>query len=477
MIKHVFSQLGESFFCFTKVQPLLEQRLVECNHTLADELGLDLKDPQLLSKLSGESHDPLNLSMVYAGHQFGGFSPQLGDGRGVLLGEVQTEKGLIDLHLKGAGLTPYSRRGDGRAVLRSCIREYLAAEAMTALGIPSSRSLCLFDSNQAVYREKPEPGAMLLRTAKTHIRFGHFEYFFYRKQPEQLQTLIDFTIDNYFPHCRTNSNPIKQMLIEVVEATALMIAHWQSIGFQHGVMNTDNMSILGETIDYGPYGFMENYDPTWIANHSDYEGRYTLENQPSVGLWNLNCLMRAFSGHLAKDDLIDVLSHYEPKLITHYRTLTYKKLGLSLDEKNSEKYDIEFVRELNQILKRESLDYTLFFRILSNIENPNDLSTVLDEVVDREPMAQWLSQYILKREQENVDWHNSSIEMLKTNPKFILRNYLAQHAIEAAEQGNYLPFRRLLYVLQTPFEEHPESEELSFRPPEWAKGLEVSCSS
>ncbi|MCZ2720436.1 protein adenylyltransferase SelO family protein [Marinomonas sp. 15G1-11] len=348
---------------------------------------------------------------------------------------------------------------------------------MTALGIPSSRSLCLFDSNQAVYREKPEPGAMLLRTAKTHIRFGHFEYFFYRKQPEQLQTLIDFTIDNYFPHCRANSNPIKQMLIEVVEATALMIAHWQSIGFQHGVMNTDNMSILGETIDYGPYGFMENYDPTWIANHSDYEGRYTLENQPSVGLWNLNCLMRAFSGHLAKDDLIDVLSHYEPKLITHYRTLTYKKLGLSLDEKNSEKYDIEFVRELNQILKRESLDYTLFFRILSNIENPNDLSTVLDEVVDREPMAQWLSQYILKREQENVDWHNSSIEMLKTNPKFILRNYLAQHAIEAAEQGNYLPFRRLLYVLQTPFEEHPESEELSFRPPEWAKGLEVSCSS
>ncbi|WP_191603351.1 protein adenylyltransferase SelO [Marinomonas algicola] len=477
MIKHVFSQLGESFYSFTQVQPLLEQRLVEFNHQLADELGIDIKDKALKSLLSGKFHDPLSLSMVYAGHQFGGFSPQLGDGRGILLGEIETENGLVDLHLKGAGLTPYSRRGDGRAVLRSCIREYLAAEAMTALGIPSSRSLCLFDSNQAVYRERPEPGAMLLRTAKTHIRFGHFEFFYYRKQMESLQILIDYTIDQYFPHCRAGDNPIKCMLIEIVESTARMIAHWQSVGFQHGVMNTDNMSILGETIDYGPYGFMENYDPRWIANHSDHEGRYTLENQPSVGLWNLNCLMRAFSHHLSKDELIEVLGHYEPELMRQYRLLTYKKLGLTLVDESDESYDVDFVRKLYVLLKKESLDYTLFFRALSNMASPSDYSIILDDVVDRVSMSKWLDLYVDKRQKETVDWNDSKIEMLKINPKFILRNYLAQQVIQEAEQGNYLPFRRLLYVLQAPFSEHVECEDLSLRPPEWAKDLEVSCSS
>ncbi|MFT2111633.1 protein adenylyltransferase SelO [Marinomonas sp. 2405UD68-3] len=482
MIKHVFSQLGESFFSFTQIQPLLGQRLVEFNSQLGDELGIDIKDERILNILSGNTNLPLSLSMVYAGHQFGGFSPQLGDGRGVLLGEVSTPDGLIDLHLKGAGLTPYSRRGDGRAVLRSSIREYLAAEAMTALGIASSRSLCLFDSNQAVYREKPEPGAMLLRTARTHIRFGHFEFFYYCKQPKQLQALIDHCLKYYFPQALLQKNPIKSMLIEVVQATAKMIAQWQAIGFQHGVMNTDNMSILGETIDYGPYGFMEDYDPTWIANRSDHEGRYTLENQPSIGLWNLNCLMRAFSGHLSRDELIEVLGFYEPTLMTHYRQLMYQKLGLSLMEGSesigdSTEYDVEFIRELYRLLKKEKMDYSVFFRKLSNMENPSNYSIILDEFVDRDAVSLWLDRYIAKRQSEKRNWDESKIEMLKINPKFILRNYLAQQAIEEAEMGNYLPFRRLLYVLQTPCGEHAECEELSLPSPEWAKNFEVSCSS
>ncbi len=485
MIKHVFSQLGESFFSFTQVQPLLEQRLVEFNHQLGDKLGLDIKDDEIASILSGNTKLPLSLSMVYAGHQFGGFSPQLGDGRGVLLGEVSTPNGLIDLHLKGAGLTPFSRRGDGRAVLRSTIREYLAAEAMTALGIASSRSLCLFDSKQDVYREKAESGAMLLRTARTHIRFGHFEYFYYRKQPEQLQILIDYCLKHYFPHLSEHDNPIKSMLTEIVQLTAKMIAQWQVIGFQHGVMNTDNMSILGETIDYGPYGFMEEYDPRWIANHSDYEGRYTLENQPSVGLWNLNCLMRAFSNHLSRDELVEVLGHYEPTLMTYYRQCVYQRLGLSLtttrskDDSDSNKsvYDVEFVRELYRLLKKEKLDYNIFFRNLSNMENATDYSIILDECIDREPMSLWLDQYISKRQGEKLNWCEIKIEMLKINPKFILRNYLAQQAIKEAEVGNYLPFRRLLHVLQTPYDEHTECEDLSLASPEWAKNLEVSCSS
>ncbi|UTW01362.1 YdiU family protein [Marinomonas rhizomae] len=471
-LEHHFASLGEAFSSKTLIQPLLEQRLVEFNQSLASFLSIDIKSNETKRLLSGEEALPSSLSMVYAGHQFGGFSPQLGDGRGVLLGEVRGEDGLLyDLHMKGAGPTPYSRRADGRAVLRSCIREYLASEGMAALSVPSSRALALYDSREAVYRETPEAGAMLLRVAQGHIRFGHFEYFFYQGKQAELEQLIDYCLKHYYPECLATDAPLESMLIEVVKRTARMIAKWQAIGFQHGVMNTDNFSFTGETIDYGPYGFMEDYEPNWVCNHSDYEGRYAFSRQPGVGLWNLNCLMRCFSKHLERDQLIAILQSYEPELQAHYDSLMMEKMGL-----NSVQEVHELLPILFSILAVEKMDYTVFFRLLSHIEQ-GDYSLLLDEVVDREKLSSWLERYELARVKGGSAWSEVGNSMLAINPKFILRNYLAHDAILAAEQGDYLPFRRLLNVLTHPFDEHPESDALAQRAPEWGKSLEVSCSS
>ena len=471
-LEHHFSKLGDMFSSKTIVQPLLEQRLVEFNQSLATFLSIDIKSAQTKRFLSGEERLPNSLSMVYAGHQFGGFSPQLGDGRGVLLGEVRGHDGLLyDLHMKGAGPTPYSRRGDGRAVLRSCIREYLASEAMSALSIPTSRALALYDSREAVYREQPEAGAMLLRVAQGHIRFGHFEYFFYQGKQEQLDELIDYCLEYYYPDCLATDSPLENMLKEVVKRTARMIAKWQSVGFQHGVMNTDNFSFTGETIDYGPYGFMEDYEPDWVCNHSDHEGRYAFSRQPGVGLWNLNCLMRCFSKHLERNQLIAILQCYEVELQTHYDSLMMKKLGF-----NSSQDVHELLPSLFTILGNEKMDYSVFFRLLSHFKR-DAFNLLLDEVVDRESLLNWLERYQVARGASDFDWQETSHSMLQTNPKFILRNYLAHDAILAAEQGDYLPFRRLLNVLSHPFDEHPESSMLAQRAPEWGKSLEVSCSS
>jgi uncharacterized protein YdiU (UPF0061 family) len=471
-LEHHFKKMGDAFSSKTLIQPLLEQRLVEFNQSLAASLSIDIKSPQTKRLLSGEIAISDSISMVYAGHQFGGFSAQLGDGRGVLLGEVRGQDGLLyDLHMKGAGPTPYSRRGDGRAVLRSCIREYLASEAMAALSVPSSRALALYDSRQAVYREQPEAGAMLLRVAQGHIRFGHFEYFFYQGKQEQLDQLIEYCLKHYYSDCLSTDSPLENMLVEVVKRTAHMIAKWQSVGFQHGVMNTDNFSFTGETIDYGPYGFMEDYEPDWICNHSDYEGRYAFSRQPGVGLWNLNCLMRCFSKHLDKDQLVAILQTYEPELQSHYDWLMMSKMGLSHSEQVH-----ELLPPLLVILKAEKMDYSVFFRLLSHFEK-GQFSLILDEIVDRERMSSWLVRYEFMRSNLTTEWRAISDAMLQVNPKFVLRNYLAHDAILAAEQGDYLPFRRLLNVLNRPFEEHPESDVLAQRAPEWGKSLEVSCSS
>ncbi|MBM6550188.1 protein adenylyltransferase SelO [Marinomonas ostreistagni] len=470
-LHHNYATLGYEFFAHTQIQPLLKQRLVQVNQPLADDLNIDLTDDLTLKQLSGEVSVDDSLSMVYAGHQFGGFTPRLGDGRGVLLGEVyDQQQRLHDIHIKGAGQTPFSRQGDGRAVLRSSIREYLASEYMHGLGIPTSRALALYTSEQAVYRERPETGALLVRTARTHIRFGHFEYFFAHKKFAELQQLIDYSLDTYFAHLKSHEQPIKAMLIEIVERTARLIAQWQSVGFQHGVMNTDNFSILGETIDYGPYGFMEDFNDTWVCNHSDYEGRYAFHRQPGIGLWNLNCLMHAFSNHLSRDELIEVLKHYEPCLQQHYNELMAAKLGIQ-DAAQAE----ALLEPLYSLMRREKLDFTLFFRLLSK-HDENKQETLLDEVVDRKALADWLNYYWSIRN-DGRDQATVKTQVLRTNPKFVLRNYLAHQAIESAESGNYIPLKELLNVLESPFDEHPESESLAQRAPDWGRDLAVSCSS
>ena len=291
---HAFAELPALFHNRQTWDGFNNPSLVIENAQLKKELGLKNIDSEALldifnGVLSIENLKPL--SMAYAGHQFGQYVEQLGDGRGLLLGEIDSPDGLIDIHLKGAGKTPYSRFGDGRAVLRSVIREYLCGEAMHALSIPTSRALMIIGSDEVVIREKSETAAMLARTAKTHIRFGNFEYFHYNNKPEYVKVLADFCIEKYPAYFLSTKNKYEEFFRSVVDYTACMIAQWQASGFCHGVMNTDNMSILGETFDYGPYGFMEDYLPSYVCNHSDHQGRYAFKNQPYIGLWNCSCLL------------------------------------------------------------------------------------------------------------------------------------------------------------------------------------------
>jgi len=332
LLPHAFAELSEDFHTLQNWEGFDNPFVVTENLDLKNELGINnLCDQQLLNIFNGtekiESLKPL--SMVYSGHQFGQYVEQLGDGRGLLLGQMSSNSGLIDIHLKGAGKTPYSRFGDGRAVLRSVIREYLCGEAMHALSIPTSRALMIIGSDEMVIREKSESAAMLARTAKTHIRFGSFEYFHYNNQPENVKALADFCIDQYPAYFSSTSAAYEDFFRVIVERTASMIAQWQACGFNHGVMNTDNMSILGETFDYGPYGFMEDYLPSYVCNHSDHQGRYAFKNQPYIGLWNCSALGHALSSLISEEAQGEILQTYEEIFQSTLAELFRKKLGLN----------------------------------------------------------------------------------------------------------------------------------------------------
>jgi len=311
---HAFSELPEEFFTLQDWQGFNNPKIVIENHPMKNALGIQGADNQeLLEIFNGTKKiDSLKpLSMVYSGHQFGQYVEQLGDGRGLLFAQINSNEGLLDIHLKGAGKTPYSRFGDGRAVLRSVIREYLCGEAMYALSIPTTRALMIIGSDEMVIREKSESAAMLVRTAKTHIRFGNFEYFHYNNKPEHVKALADFCINSYPQYFSRTKDAYEDFFRVIVKNTANMVAHWQAYGFNHGVMNTDNMSILGETFDYGPYGFMEDYNPSHICNHSDYQGRYAFKNQPYIGLWNCSALGHALSSLISEESQTEILQTYE----------------------------------------------------------------------------------------------------------------------------------------------------------------------
>ncbi|WP_257275944.1 MULTISPECIES: YdiU family protein [unclassified Endozoicomonas] len=481
-----FGQLPDVFYTRLQGTPLDNPKLVAVSQKAADLLDLELSDTckEQLTQMGGgsifpEDSDPL--AMIYSGHQFGSYNPQLGDGRGLLLGEVINKKGEIwDLHLKGAGMTPYSRFGDGRAVLRSCIREYLASEALFHLGIPTTRALCVVTSDTPVYRETEERGSTLLRMAKTHIRFGHFEYFYYTKQHEALETLVEFTIQNYFSERidfsgQPDKNDKYSLFFKaVVEKTAHMIALWQANGFAHGVMNTDNMSILGETFDYGPYGFQDDFNWHFICNHSDHSGRYAFSQQPDIGYWNCGRLAQAFLPLLEDiSTLQKILDSYPALYSTKYLSLMSEKLGLQEEEPE----DSDLIRDLLQQLHDQRLDYTLFFRTLSDYRAGQGVSAFIALCSEPEFLKKWLQRYD-ERIRRNPEPEQQRHERMKQiNPKYILRNYLAQTAIEKAEKGDYSEIDQLMKVLQSPYDEHPDLGHYAQKPPEWSKKLEVSCSS
>jgi uncharacterized protein YdiU (UPF0061 family) len=444
--------------------------LIHANAAAAALLDLDpsvFNDPLFVETIVG--HRPLEgfspLAMVYSGHQFGVWAGQLGDGRALLIGQVRNRKGeLWDIQLKGAGKTPYSRFGDGRAVMRSTIREYLCSEAVAALGIPTSRALAIVATGETVRRETREPGAVLTRLARSHVRFGHFEHFFHRGQKEEVRELADHVIGEYFPE---HVGEYAGWFGEVVKRTAEMIAQWQAVGFAHGVMNTDNMSILGLTIDYGPYGFLDAYDPGFVCNHSDETGRYAFDMQPAIAHWNLRALALALSSLIPTEALIAALDTYETLFRTRYRALMRAKLGLVRDHGRD---DDRMIAELLDMMARARADYTASFRALPG---PEASWLALFAPVLGEAEA-WLSRYRARMQSEG----ERAAAMEAVNPKYVLRNWVAQIAIRAVEDhGDAGPLDRIMRLVQSPFNDHPGAESFGQPPAQEYAGLCVSCSS
>ncbi len=472
-----FDQLP-GFYTELQPTPLLGARLLYHSAPLAQELGLapELFKAENSAYWSGDKLFPgmRPLAQVYSGHQFGQWAGQLGDGRGLLLGEqMLADDRRLDWHLKGAGLTPYSRMGDGRAVLRSVVREFLASEALHYLGVPTTRALTIVTSNEPVYREQTERGAMLIRVAPSHIRFGHFEHFYYRKQPEQVAMLADYCIEHFWPTLDDGAERYRLWFTDVVERTARLMAKWQSVGFAHGVMNTDNMSILGLTIDFGPYGFLDDYKPDFICNHTDNQGRYSFDNQPSVALWNLHRLAQSLSGLMSTEDLQSALAAYEPALMLEYGKLMRAKLGLFSESRE----DNGVLTGLLSLMAKEGSDYTRTFRALSEIERGEARAAMRDDFIDREAFDHWYQGYRQRLLLEEQDDATRQRAMKKVNPRVILRNYLAQQAIEGAEGDDITRLQALHQALQQPYSDDPRFDDFAALPPDWGKHLEVSCSS
>jgi uncharacterized protein YdiU (UPF0061 family) len=475
-----FAELPPAFFTHLMPTPLPRPYPVAVSAPAAALIGLSpaaFDDGELLETLAGNRVLPASrpLAAVYSGHQFGVWAGQLGDGRAILLGDVAAgENDRMELQLKGAGATPYSRMGDGRAVLRSSIREFLCSEAMAALGIPTTRALAVIGSAARVMRETPETTAVVTRMAPSFIRFGSFEHWYYNGKHDALKILADTVIDQFYPALRAAANPYQALLSEVARRTAELVAQWQAVGFMHGVLNTDNMSILGLTLDYGPFGFMEAFDASHICNHTDQQGRYAYNNQPQIGEWNCYALGQALLPLIGEVEATQAaLAVYQPAFAAKTAALLHAKLGLDTVQAD----DDALFDALFAILP--GVDFTLFFRRLGElrIEQPTADAPLRDMFIERPAFDAWALQYRARLRAEHSDDGARRLAMHAVNPKYILRNYLAQIAIDRAQTGDFSELERLQKVLQNPFDEQPEHASYAALPPDWASELEVSCSS
>lgn len=474
-----YSSLDPALYHQQMPSPLIGAKAGHFNRALADQLQWSTEEKnQWVEICSGQTTcaDFQPLAMVYAGHQFGQWAGQLGDGRGLLIAQVLDRAGkVVDLHLKGAGKTPYSRMGDGRAVLRSVIREYLAGHALNALGVPASDAVGFTTSNQPIQREKIEAAAMMLRSSDCHIRLGHFEWI-NQYAPELLKDFVDQCIAWHYPDCAHAENPVLAFAQQVIQRTAVMIAKWQLCGFAHGVMNTDNLNITGSTLDFGPYGFMERFRPNWINNHSDHHGRYSYQQQPSMGHWNLwvwlnNLIPLAAEADKEKfkHDLAQCLTHFETTFLEHYRFGLCEKMGLPAFHHDSFDCAMAFLK----ILQTEQLDYSQSFIRLQH----QQYSALRDDCLDLRGFDQFMQQY------QQIRGHQDTAEldarMQQVNPVYILRNHMAQTAIEHAEQGDFSEVDRLFELLSQPYTPQPQRERAADRAPlpNDVPDVMVSCSS
>ena len=471
--------LGDAFVSKLPPVPVPDPRWVAHSPQAIADLGLDpawLQGEQALQLFSGNAlpSGSQTWASVYSGHQFGVWAGQLGDGRALTLGALPDASGqLQEIQLKGSGLTPYSRMGDGRAVLRSSIREFIASEAMQALGTPTTRALCLSASPLPVYRERVEQAAIVTRFAPSFVRFGHFEHFAARQKDSELRQLADYVIDSFYPDCRSASgSPYAALLQAVTRRTATLLADWQAIGFCHGVMNTDNMSILGLTIDYGPFQFLDAFVPGHVCNHSDSQGRYAYNRQPNVAYWNLFCLAQALLPLIGDQDLAkQALESYKTVFPEAFMAQMRAKLGLV----EASDGDGALIDGILLLLAQNGVDYPIFWRRLSHAVGTQDMEPVRDLFADRAGLDQWLLQY--SEHSRHMDVPHQSNLMLKTNPKFVLRNHLGEQAIRAAKLGDFGELQTLQRLLERPFDEHPGHDAYAAFPPDWASSIEISCSS
>jgi uncharacterized protein YdiU (UPF0061 family) len=489
--------------CYSRVMPtpVAAPRLIAWSPEVAATLGFeesDIRSTAFAQVFAGNAllpgMDPY--AACYGGHQFGNWAGQLGDGRAITLGESINAAGeRWELQLKGAGPTPYSRRADGRAVLRSSVREFLCSEAMHHLGVPTTRALCIVGTGEDVVRDmfydgrpRAEPGAVVCRVAPSFIRFGNFEIFSARGDEALLARLVDFTIARDFPELAgTPQTRRTDWFHAVCERTARLMVHWMRVGFVHGVMNTDNMSILGLTIDYGPYGWIDNFDPGWTPNTTDASGRrYRFGNQPHIAQWNLlqlaNALYPAFG---AVEPLQDGLSRYATVYEQENRRMLADKLGFS----GFRDGDAALIDTLHDLMTRAEVDMTIFFRNLALVDvGAPSLDPLREAFYSGDRMADeaaafdaWLAQYAARVREDDLPVERRRARMNAVNPRYVLRNYLAQEAIDAAEQGDDAPIFELLDVMRRPYDDQPGRERFAAKRPDWARNRAgcsmLSCSS
>ena len=469
-----YARLPKSFFECIKPTPVKEPKLVRFNKLLANEIGLNIiDDNDILSDIfSGnivpEGSEPI--ALVYAGHQFGYFVPQLGDGRAILLGEIVNNDGCrFDIQLKGSGQTSYSRSGDGRAPLGAVIREYIISEAMHSLNIPTTRSLAIIVTGELVSRETLLPGGILTRIASSHLRVGTFEYFAASNDHENLQLLADYAINRHFPDIKESNLRYQTFLESVCNRQAALIAKWMHVGFIHGVMNSDNTSISGETIDYGPCAFMDSYDPATVFSSIDHHGRYAYGNQPNIAQWNIACLGECLLSliHPDRNKAIgiaeEILDSFQDKFRKYWLSGMYKKIGLTQNEPE----DINLLEQLLELMKENKTDYTLTFRYLSDaIENDTGNSNFEKQFLSPNKIGEWLTNWRKRLKIQSVSFKKIKMSMQKENPAFIPRNHRIEKAIyEAVDNNDYSYMDHLILLLNKPYQDQPDNGEY-MHPPE-----------
>ena len=470
--------LPEEFFQSVDPEPVKAPALLAFNDDLAEHLNIDLSEEDKVNFFSGNRipSDSIPIALNYAGHQFGNFVHQLGDGRAVLLGEIRDKKNTVDLQLKGSGPTIYSRQGDGRSALGPVLREYILSEAMHHLNIPTTRALAAISTGEYVARDEFEPGGILTRVAKSHLRVGTFEYFASRQQYEDLKILADFAIQRHYPHIREASNHYLELLKEVAKNQSVLVSKWMSVGFIHGVMNTDNFTISGETLDYGPCAFLDEYHPGKVFSSIDQEGRYAFGNQPSISAWNLASLAGCLIAFIDKDSdkanemATEVLDNFSIETNQRILNLMCKKIGLDGESKINQ----DILKKLLKIMMNNESDFTIAFRSISNLLR-NDPKNFLNEFKKDKEITIWLESWKKAIHNENEDVNQLAVELDKLNPIYIPRNHQVQQTIEMAYEGDFSKFWEMLEIIKRPFDENEKYSEYEKRPLEDQKVRKTFC--